>query len=148
MQRFQVPQFINIEDKIVGPLSAKQLVYIVGGLGMGYLAYEILPAILNIVFGIIGVLFGVALAFGKYNGRPLIKTLQAAVNFIKAPRKFVWRQQQDSIVRSRTLSKKEAKEAQEQENHQAHKQISRQKVDEIAWGLDVLDKSTKRNKNS
>ncbi|TSC61742.1 MAG: SsrA-binding protein, partial [Parcubacteria group bacterium Athens0416_74] len=31
--QFQVPQFIEVEDKIVGPLTFKQFVFIAGGLG-------------------------------------------------------------------------------------------------------------------
>ena len=29
--QYQVPQFIEVEDKIFGPLTFKQLVYVVGG---------------------------------------------------------------------------------------------------------------------
>ncbi|TSC80302.1 MAG: hypothetical protein G01um101429_152 [Parcubacteria group bacterium Gr01-1014_29] len=33
MQQFQVPQFIEVEDKIFGPLTTKQFFYLLGGGG-------------------------------------------------------------------------------------------------------------------
>lgn len=35
--QFQVPQFIEVEDKIFGPLTFKQFVYIAGGVALMYL---------------------------------------------------------------------------------------------------------------
>ena len=32
--RFEVPQFIEIEDKIFGPFTWKQFVYLAGGVGL------------------------------------------------------------------------------------------------------------------
>ena len=34
--QFQVPQFLDVEDKIVGPFTIKQFIYLAGGVGMGY----------------------------------------------------------------------------------------------------------------
>ena len=31
--RFEVPQFIDIEDKIIGPLTWRQFIYLGGGVG-------------------------------------------------------------------------------------------------------------------
>ena len=35
--QFQVPQFIEIEDKIIGPFTVKQFIYLVGGAGMDFI---------------------------------------------------------------------------------------------------------------
>ena len=44
--RFQVPQFIDIEDKIFGPLTFKQFVYLAGGGGLAFLIYKSVPFML------------------------------------------------------------------------------------------------------
>ena len=40
--RFQVPQFIEIEDKIFGPLTIKQFIYIAGGAGLCFILFRFL----------------------------------------------------------------------------------------------------------
>jgi hypothetical protein len=42
--RFQVPQFTDVEDKIVGPLTLKQFVYLAGAGGGCIILYSFLPA--------------------------------------------------------------------------------------------------------
>jgi len=61
--QFQVPQFIEVEDKIFGPLTFKQFVYMAGGAGLAYLLWRVLPFLLAapLIMGAIGL--GAALAF-------------------------------------------------------------------------------------
>ena len=47
--RFQVPQFIEVEDKIFGPLTLKQFIYVFGGGGLCFVFYTFLPLILAVV---------------------------------------------------------------------------------------------------
>jgi len=44
--QFQVPQFIEVEDKIIGPLTFKQFVFVGGGFGMAYVLWRVLPILL------------------------------------------------------------------------------------------------------
>ena len=48
--RFQVPQFIEIESKIFGPLTLKQFIYLIGGGGIIFILYALLPFWLMIIF--------------------------------------------------------------------------------------------------
>jgi len=41
--QYQVPQFIEIEDKIFGPLTLKQFLYLAGGGGLCLLFFTLLP---------------------------------------------------------------------------------------------------------
>ena len=41
---YQVPQFIEVEDKLVGPLTFKQFVYLAGGAGICVILFVFLPA--------------------------------------------------------------------------------------------------------
>ena len=70
--RFQVPQFIDIEDKIFGPLTFKQFVYLAGAGGLGFLIFKSLPLLiaLPLILGVLGL--GVSLAFVKINNKTFI----------------------------------------------------------------------------
>ena len=41
--RFQVPQFIEVEDKIFGPLTLKQFIYLAGAGGLVFVLWRVLP---------------------------------------------------------------------------------------------------------
>ncbi len=79
--QYQVPQFIEIEDKIFGPLTFKQFVYVAGGAGMCFVAYRFIP----MPFSMLVILplggFSIALAFYKVNNRPFIDAVESAVRF-------------------------------------------------------------------
>ena len=41
--RYQVPQFIEVEDRIFGPFTFRQFIYLAGGAGLCFIAYRSLP---------------------------------------------------------------------------------------------------------
>ena len=96
--QFQVPQFINIEDKIVGPFTVKQFVYLVGGLAATYIIYHFLPFYLAIIAIAPFVTFALLLAFAKPNGKPFINTVQAAITYALGNRLYIWKQRKHTIT--------------------------------------------------
>ncbi|MEK7192845.1 MAG: PrgI family protein [Patescibacteria group bacterium] len=88
--QYQVPQFIEVEDKIFGPLTFKQFVYVVGGGALAFIFYRFLPSFISIFFviGTIGV--ASALAFYKVNDRPFINTVESAFNYYKGTKLYTW----------------------------------------------------------
>jgi PrgI family protein len=96
--RFEVPQFIEVEDKIVGPLTWKQFVYIAGGAGILIALYLYLPFILFALFGIpIGALAGF-LAFHRVNNRPFSIFLESAVNYFRKSKLYLWRKEEEQTI--------------------------------------------------
>jgi len=92
--QFQVPQFIEKEAKIVGPLTFKQFLYL-GAAGVivfflyFYLATKnILAFILITIFLAIGAL---ALAFLKIGGQPLSTILLKFFNFSFSSKIYLWK---------------------------------------------------------
>ena len=79
MPQFQVPQFIETEDKIVGPLTLKQFGYV------GAAAF--------VIFLVAGIFAAAAigLAFGKVNGRPMMSFIVAFIDNIWKPKIYVFR---------------------------------------------------------
>ena len=49
MQQFTVPQFIDVEDKILGPISVRQFLIMLGGGLFAFVAYKVADFALFIV---------------------------------------------------------------------------------------------------
>ena len=77
--RFQVPQFIEVEDKIFGPLTLKQFIYLAGGGGLSFLVYAFLHSLTLSLVPIIAIMaVSAALAFYKVNNKPFVNVVEAA----------------------------------------------------------------------
>lgn len=88
--QFQVPQFLDVEDKIVGPLTIKQFIYIAGGAGLTYMSWKFVPFVgLFLAFGCVA-LAG-ALAFYRYNNKPFAFLIQSGFAYLTSNRLYIWR---------------------------------------------------------
>ncbi|TSC82525.1 MAG: hypothetical protein G01um101419_571 [Parcubacteria group bacterium Gr01-1014_19] len=90
MAQFQVPQFIETEPKIVGPLTIKQFMYIgVAGL-LSFFMFFTLRLELWLILTVIMGLAASAFAFLKYNGRPFEVFFMNAALYIWKPKLYLW----------------------------------------------------------
>jgi hypothetical protein len=103
--RFAVPQFIEIEDKIFGPLTWRQFLYVGGGVGMAVVMFFTLPLILAILFGLPLALISGALAFYPVNNRPFSYFLEAIFNYLRSKRLYLWRKQSDYVYKESVAKK-------------------------------------------
>lgn len=87
---FQVPQFIETEDKIIGPLTLKQFAYLAIGGGISFALFFALKPFLWIFITSILAVVSISFAFIKVNGRPLSVSVLAALNFYWKPRFYLW----------------------------------------------------------
>jgi hypothetical protein len=90
MAQYQVPQFIEVEDKIFGPLTASQFIYLVGGVGFAIAMWILLPLWLAVIIGGPVAAFGLALAFYKINNRPFITFLEAGFQYVLSSKLYIW----------------------------------------------------------
>ena len=114
--QFQVPQFIEKEAKIVGPLTFKQFLYL-GAAGVVvfflyfYLAAKNLLAFsLITIFLVIGAL---AFAFLKVGGQPLLSIFLKFFNFSFSSKIYLWKKKAISpkiIKKEEKLKKEEVSE--------------------------------------
>jgi len=93
IMQFQVPQFIDIENKIVGPLTLRQFLYFAAAGGLSFLFFFIFASWLWLLISLI--LFSVAAAFAfiKYNGQPLVNIAFNALMFSWKPRLYLWQRE-------------------------------------------------------
>lgn len=129
--RFQVPQFIEIEDKIVGPLTLKQFLYLAGAAGMSMIAYRFLPFIFAIM-AIAGIAtLGGALAFFRYNNKPFIDLLEAGVQYYLGEKLYIWKKRERIVTQ---------KNAEKQAPAQMYvPKLSDSKLKELTWSLDIKE---------
>lgn len=95
--RFEVPQFIEIEDKIFGPFTWRQFVYLAGGVGLAVVLFITTPLI---VFALIGIPFSILaglLAFYPINNRPFSQFLESAVTFFSSTKLYTWKKKGSGV---------------------------------------------------
>lgn len=127
--QFNVPQFIEIEDKVVGPFTFKQFVYLAGGAGAVFILWRTLPLFLSIWLILPIAAASLALAFLRINKRPFVIILEAAVRYWLSRKLYVWRKEEKKV---------EPKERTEKpEPLLTVPKLSESKLKELAWSLDV-----------
>ena len=92
--QFQIPQFIEVESKIVGPLNLKQFFYLAAAGGISFILFFFLAFWLWIIITLVLGSAAVSLAFIKYNGRPLYRVVWTAIGFFWKPRLYLWQREQ------------------------------------------------------
>jgi hypothetical protein len=102
---FNVPQFIDIEDKIVGPLTAKQLGWlgIAGVLLLIFWSTLVFSTFLPVAIITLAI-FG-ALAFYRPYNQPLLNFLMSGVNFFMKPKVYVWKRFYDNMKVAKKIQK-------------------------------------------
>lgn len=133
---YQVPQFIEVEDKIIGPLTLKQFIYIAGGAGLCVVCFVYLPLIVAILLCVPIVAFSAALGFYKVNGKPFIEMLEAGFTYYTSSKLFLWKQHQAPKQDSAAVAAAKEAEAAAKTEHRAAK-LTRGKLSELAWSLDT-----------
>jgi len=68
MQQFTVPQFIDVEDKVIGPITVRQFIIILFSAGLIALCYKIFYFDTFLILSILITFITVVVAFVKVNG--------------------------------------------------------------------------------
>lgn len=131
--QFKVPQFLDIEDKIFGPFTFQQFVYLAGGAGMCFILYRLLGLVLgSIPIAIIAGL-ALALAFYRPNGKPFIFMLESWFKFMLKNKLYIWQKDRAEKNDSQNKSTKAIAPVLNAEK------LTGQRLKDLAWSLDVLD---------
>src|SRR6185295_3946960 len=90
--QFKVPQFLDIEDKIFGPFTFREFVYLVGGGGICFVIYQLV----GFFWGLLPILLigGLvwALIYYKPNNKPFINMLEAGSKYLFQDKLYIWKQ--------------------------------------------------------
>jgi hypothetical protein len=139
--QFRVPQFIDIEDKVVGPFTLKQFGYLLGAGGFSFLIWTFISIKILALIVIIPVagLF-LALAFVKFNNRSFGEILESAFSYYTGAKIYTWKQPQ---VPTKTNEARIDKIVNDTTKEVIISKASRDKLHDLAVGLDILDRADK-----
>lgn len=92
--QYPVPQFTEVEDRIIGPLTIKQFVILLVTAGIIFFAYSLSKDyyVTGAAAALVGIP-GLIVAFGQFNGRPMYVSLVVFLDFWTKPKFFVFRKQ-------------------------------------------------------
>lgn len=130
--RFQVPQFIDVEDKIFGPFTLKQFIYLAGGAAVALVATTFFGVFLGLIVSSPIILLAVALAFYKVNNRPFIDMLEAAFKYSTTSKLYIWKK--------REQEEKEETVTEKKYSSLVVPNLSGSKLKDMNWQLDVKKK--------
>ena len=137
--QFRVPQFLEIEDKIFGPFTFREFVYLVGGAGLCFTVYKLLGIILGAIPIIIIGGLSLMLTFYKPNNKPFIFTLESAFKYLMQNKLYIWKKT------TKKAPKEKPKTAVEETKIQmASHKLTEERLKDLAWSLNVLDLSKKK----
>ncbi|MDD4996308.1 MAG: PrgI family protein [Patescibacteria group bacterium] len=108
--QFVVPQFIDIESKIIGPITPRQFIILFITAGAIILCYKLADFALFIIEAIIILGLGVALAFAKINNQPIYYFLLNIINVARKPNLRIWRREVIQVVEKDIKEKTKIKE--------------------------------------
>jgi len=135
--QFKVPQFIDVEDKLFGPFTFRQFVYLAGGGGLIFIIYKVLPLWIGIFLMLPVAGLSLLLVFYKINEKPFIFYLEAAVNYYISSKLFIWKQRlakpgqskEEDVVTPTMTS--------------VIPMTAENKLKDLSWSLEVKEKSSK-----
>ncbi|MFA6423090.1 MAG: PrgI family protein [Patescibacteria group bacterium] len=128
--QYRVPQNIDMEDKIVGPLTLKQFIFVAIGGSIIYILLTTLPMPLFIATGLPTAILILAFTFYKPQDQPFSHFILALISFITKPRERVW--QKGSMQEAIILPHKEKRV----EPTLPKKKISKSELQKLAQTLD------------
>ncbi len=88
--KYTVPQFIDSEDKIMGPITTRQFLILLVVAFFGFIAYKLFDFGLFLLVAIFWVIVGGILAFMRVNGQPFHFFLLNLVQTLRKPALRVW----------------------------------------------------------
>lgn len=134
--QFQVPQFIEVEDKIFGPLTFKQFIYCLGGLGAAYLLWRLLPIFIAgpLIIAVGGL--AAALAFMEWNGRPFIVALENSFYYLLRSKLYLW----DNEQKTKKVVPKILKMEEHADSSVYIPKLSDSRLHELSWSLDIQER--------
>lgn len=132
--QYQVPQFIEVEDKIFGPFTLKQFIYLAGAAGISAVFILSLPFFFGLLLSIPFIALGGALAFVKINQKPFVEVLESAFFYFTNGKMYLWQKKGSPAKKEEVVEL--AKPAPQP---QVPAQETMQKIRSLAWSLDVKD---------
>jgi len=132
--QFKVPQFLDIEDKIFGPFTFREFVYLAGGAGLCFVLYKLLGLLLGAIPILLVAGFSGALIFYRPNSKPFLNLIESGFKYFTQDKLYIWKRKKSSTTNDKLKITNEDKDQIMYGN-----KLTGSKLRDLAWSLDVLD---------
>jgi len=129
--QYQVPQFIDIEDRIIGPLTLKQFIYLAFAAALLFVFWFLFKFFIWIIVALPITALALAFAFLKINDRPFIYFFIAAIFYFIKPKLYIFAEAKE--IRKEALPKPKPLPTETPESAK----VTRSKLKELALSLDT-----------
>lgn len=133
--QYQVPQFIDIEDRIIGPLTLKQFLYLAFAGAILFVFFFLFKFFIWVIVSMPIVALALAFAFLKINDRPFVYFFLAAAFYFIKPKLYVFGTVEKTQRPEEMVSAK--KMIEEIKMQPESEKITRSKLKELALNLDL-----------
>jgi len=133
--QFQIPQFIDDETLLLGPLTVTQSMYIgVAVIGAFFVHAIFAGAVAWMISGVL-IVGGLALSFMKIEGRNLPTVIKNFFSFSQTPKLYIWEMK---FAAPRVLKmKKKKKIAKVEEKYTLSKDRSKSRLSDLSFELNI-----------
>lgn len=131
--QFKVPQFLDIEDKIFGPFTFKQFVYLTGGAGLCFVLFKLMGFFLAFIPIAIVASLSLALTFYRPNNKPFVNMLESGFKYFMQSKLYIWKKETPAEISQRIQPVSQTSPA------VPTRKLDGSKLRDLAWSLDVLD---------
>lgn len=131
--QYQVPQFIDIEDRIIGPLTLRQFLYLAFAAAFLFVFWFLFKFYVWIIIALPITVLAFAFAFIKINDRPFVYFFMAAVSYFMKPKLYLFR----TVLQTPKPENKIKEKTTETENLKTEEKVTRSKLKELALSLDT-----------
>lgn len=136
----QVPQFIDRETKLVGPLTGRQLIIFGAVAFILFVLYFIVPFFVLILVGTVLVSVAVSLAFIRVNNRPLADVMFSFFNYLFRPRIYIWQKTEPTKEQEQKRTKQVLEKAYTKKEEAPEEEIEKNTEEEKIKNLaDILN---------
>ncbi len=126
--QYKVPQNVDIEDRVIGPLSLRQFMIILIGGAIILMLNFVLIGLLRPFFWLAAIIIGVGsfgIALAKYGSQNFEDFLASAINTLTKPRQRVWKKYEEILHVVKKEIKPIIKKAPKKTLLEAHDDLSR-----------------------
>ncbi len=129
--QYQVPQFVDLEDRIIGPLTLKQFLYLAFAGALVFVFWFLLNFYVWLIISVPIAAMASAFAFLKINDRPFVYFFLSFVKYFSKPKLYIFSSKSQEAPEELT-PKKIISIPQIQE-----KRLTASKLKELALNLDI-----------
>lgn len=106
MQQFTVPQFIDVEDKIIGPITTRQFVIILAGSLIIFISFKFFTLVYFLIVGGFTFINVILFSFFKVAGRPFHFFVLNFIQTILKDGLRVWRSDNSDLIEDEVMEHK------------------------------------------